>query len=140
MDVIGEHEVVRPVNDLLIRLVRRLGAEWRVADEALKHDRAERPPVALVAVALLEENLRCNVVRRADGRVSLGKGGDHFSLRCHTLLSKGRTSFLRFAFHVAIWSLLDMVRWIAFTMTLFRAAAREAVGETAPLAESKRRW
>lgn len=32
------------------------------------------------------------------------------------------TSFLRFAFHVAIWSLFDMVRWIAVTITLFLAA------------------
>lgn len=47
------------------------------------------------------------------------------------------TSFLRFAFHVAIWSLLVIVRWIALTMTLLRAAD---VGDVTPLAVSSNRW
>lgn len=49
------------------------------------------------------------------------------------------TSFLRFAFQVAIWSLLDMVRWMALTMTLFLADCAD-VGDATPFAESKRRW
>ena len=40
-------------------------------------------------------------------------------------------------FHVAIWSLLDIVRWIALTMTLFRAAV---VGDCTPFADSNSRW
>ena len=50
---------------------------------------------------------------------------------------KRLTSFLLFAFQVAIWSLLDMVRWMAFTMTLLRVAD---VGDCAfPLADSSSR-
>lgn len=71
VDVVGKHEVLRPVDDLLIRVVCRLRAEGRVPDQALEHDRAERPPVALVAVPLLEEDLGGDVVWRADGRVRL---------------------------------------------------------------------
>jgi hypothetical protein len=41
VNIVGEDEVVRPVDDLLVRLVRRLGAERWVTDEALEHDRAE---------------------------------------------------------------------------------------------------
>jgi len=50
------------------------------------------------------------------------------------------TSFLRFAFQVAIWSLLDMVRWIALTITLFLADWAAVIGDATPFAESKRRW
>jgi len=50
------------------------------------------------------------------------------------------TSFLRFAFQVAIWSLLDIVRWIAFTITLFLADCAAVVGDATPFAESNRRW
>ena len=40
-------------------------------DEHLVHDDAQRPPVALVPIALLHEDLGRNVVRRAHGRVRL---------------------------------------------------------------------
>ena len=50
------------------------------------------------------------------------------------------TSFLRLAFQVAIWSLLDMVRWIALTITLFLADCAAVVGDATPFAESRRRW
>ena len=63
--------MILPVDDLLIRIVRVLRAERRIPDEALEHDRAERPPVALVAVPLLHEDFRRNVVRRAHGGVRL---------------------------------------------------------------------
>ena len=71
VDIIGELEVMLPLQDLVVRLVRRLGAEGRVADKTLEHDGAKRPPVTLVAVSLLHEDFRGNVVRRADGGVCL---------------------------------------------------------------------
>lgn len=38
MDVIRDDEVVRPIDDLLVRLVRSLRTEGGVSDEALEHD------------------------------------------------------------------------------------------------------
>eukprot|EP00047_Mylnosiga_fluctuans_P016943 m.57569 g.57569 ORF g.57569 m.57569 type:complete len:382 (+) comp6842_c0_seq1:875-2020(+) len=64
-----EHERLAPVQDLLIRLLRRVRAEGRVADEHLKHNHAQRPPVARAVVSCLVEHLGCDVVRRAHRRV-----------------------------------------------------------------------
>jgi hypothetical protein len=58
--------MVLPVNDLLVRFVGCLGAKRWIADEAFEHDCAERPPVAFVAIALLQEDLRCDVIWRSD--------------------------------------------------------------------------
>lgn len=63
--------MILPVNDFLVRLVGRLGAEWRVTDEAFEHDRAKRPPVALVTIPLLQEDFWCDVIWRSDGRIGL---------------------------------------------------------------------
>lgn len=41
VDVIREHEVVLPMNDLLVRLMCGFGAERWVADKTFEHDRAE---------------------------------------------------------------------------------------------------
>ena len=60
-------QVMLPLQNLVVRLIRGLGAEGRVADEALEHDGTKRPPVALVAVPLLHEDFWRNVVGRADG-------------------------------------------------------------------------
>lgn len=71
MNVIGYYEVMRPVNNFLIRFMGCLGAKRWVADKALKHDCAQRPPVALTAVPLLQEDFGCNVIGRSDCRVGL---------------------------------------------------------------------
>mgnify|MGYP001598053685 CR=1 FL=1 len=71
--VLGEVELVLPVDDLAVGVVRVLAAEGRVPDEALEHDRTERPPIALLPVALLQEDLGRDVVGRADGRVRLSR-------------------------------------------------------------------
>lgn len=39
--VIRKGKIVWPLDDLVIRFVRRLGAEGRISDEALEHDRTE---------------------------------------------------------------------------------------------------
>jgi hypothetical protein len=66
MDIIGNYEMILPVNDFLVGFVGRFRAEGWVADKALEHDRAERPPVTLISIPLLQEDLRCNVVWRSD--------------------------------------------------------------------------
>lgn len=67
MYIVGNDEVMRPIDDLLIRLVRRLRTEGWVPNQTLKHDRAQGPPIALVSVSFLEENLRSDVIWCPDG-------------------------------------------------------------------------
>ena len=66
MNIVGDYKVMRPVNNFLVCFVGCLGTKRRVADKALKHDCAQRPPVALTAVPLLQEDFGCNVVWRSD--------------------------------------------------------------------------
>lgn len=66
VDIVWDDEVVLPLNNFLVCLVRRLRAERRVSDEALEHDSTQGPPITLVSVTLLEEDFRCDVVRRSD--------------------------------------------------------------------------
>jgi hypothetical protein len=40
MNVFGDYEVMRPVNNLLVCFMGCLGAKRRVADKALEHDGA----------------------------------------------------------------------------------------------------
>lgn len=70
-DVLGEVELVLPVDDLAVRVVGVLTAEGGVPDEAFEHDGPEGPPVALLPVTLLEEDLGRDVVGGSDGRVGL---------------------------------------------------------------------
>ena len=49
--------------------MRLLSAERRPANQTLKHNRAHRPPIAAVVVALAAENFGRNIIRRTDGRV-----------------------------------------------------------------------
>lgn len=65
-----EREVSRPVDDLAVCVMRLLSAEWRPADQALEHDRANTPPIATLIVALATEDFRGNVIRCANSRVS----------------------------------------------------------------------
>ena len=77
MHVVGNDEIMWPIDDLLVRLVRRLRAEGRIPDETLKRDGTQRPPVAFAPVPLLQENLRRDIIRRSDGRIGLyRKGGE----------------------------------------------------------------
>ena len=138
MHIVGDDEVMRPIDDLLVRLVRRLGTERWIADQTLEHDRAQRPPIALVSVSLLQENLGRDIIGRPDGRICLGRDQD--PILDEQSEKDALTSFLRFAFQVAIWSLLDMVRCIALTITLFLADCAAVVGDVTPFAESKSRW
>lgn len=73
MDIVRDDEVMGPVDDLLVRLVRRLGTERRIPDQTFKHDRAQGPPIALVSVSLLQENLGRNIIGRPDCRICLQK-------------------------------------------------------------------
>jgi hypothetical protein len=65
-----EVEVTRPVDNLAVCVVRLFSAERRPADEALEHDRADRPPIAAKVVSLPAEDLRRYVVGSTHGRVS----------------------------------------------------------------------
>lgn len=71
MDIIWDYEMILPVNDFLVGFVGTFGAEGWVANKTFKHNRAKRPPVALVSVPLLQEDLGGNVIRRSDRRVGL---------------------------------------------------------------------
>mmetsp|Transcript_13645 Transcript_13645/g.33562 ORF Transcript_13645/g.33562 Transcript_13645/m.33562 type:complete len:577 (-) Transcript_13645:349-2079(-) len=63
--LVGEAQVRAPVDDLAARGERVVAVEGRVAHHHLKHDGAQRPPVALHAVPLLEQHLGRDVVGRA---------------------------------------------------------------------------
>ena len=71
MNIIGDYEVMQPVNNFLVRFVGCLRAKRWIANEAFKHDRAERPPIALTAIPLLQKDLGCNVIWCSDSRVGL---------------------------------------------------------------------
>jgi len=71
MHVIGDDKVMRPIDNLLVRLVRSFRTEGRIPDETLEHDGAQRPPITLVSVSLLQENLGRDVIRRPDRRICL---------------------------------------------------------------------
>jgi hypothetical protein len=38
MNIIGDNEVMQPVNNFLVRFMGRLGAKRWIADKAFKHD------------------------------------------------------------------------------------------------------
>lgn len=119
VNIIGEEEIMGPMHDLLVRFVRRVRTERRVANQTFEHDRPEGPPIAFVSIAFLKEYFWCNVVGCSDRRISLQDCLDPLSPDRE---SDSHTSFRRFAFHVAIWSLFVMVRLIELTITLFLAA------------------
>lgn len=75
MHIVGDNEIMWPIDDLLVRLVGSLRTEGRVSNEALKHDRAQRPPITLVPVSLLQENLGRDIIWCSDRRICLHKGG-----------------------------------------------------------------
>ena len=71
MNIIGDDKIMRPVDDLLVRLVGGLRTERRVSHETLKHDGSQRPPVTLIPISLLQEDFGCNIIRRSHGRICL---------------------------------------------------------------------
>ena len=64
-----EVEVARPVHNFPVRIVRLFSAEWWPADQALKHDRADTPPITPEIVALAAKDLRRDVIRSTNSRV-----------------------------------------------------------------------
>eukprot|EP00982_Pelagococcus_subviridis_P011840 31124-Pelagococcus_subviridis.AAC.4 len=58
-----------PVHDLATGGHGLVAVKRRVPDQHLVHDRADAPPVALHPVPFLQENLRGDVIRGADGAV-----------------------------------------------------------------------
>lgn len=71
MNIFWEVELFTPVHDLAISLVCVLTAKWWVSDQAFKHDSTQGPPITLLSISLLQKDLGCNVVRRADGGIGL---------------------------------------------------------------------
>mmetsp|Transcript_4129 Transcript_4129/g.10718 ORF Transcript_4129/g.10718 Transcript_4129/m.10718 type:complete len:289 (+) Transcript_4129:310-1176(+) len=69
--LLGELEGRLEVNNLLCRLFGRVRVEGRVSDDHLVQDDAERPPVALEAVARLQQHLGRHVIRSAHSRPHL---------------------------------------------------------------------
>lgn len=45
------------------------GTERGPANKAFEHDSSHRPPIAEIGVALIQEDLWCDIVRRTDGRI-----------------------------------------------------------------------
>jgi hypothetical protein len=113
--------MVWPIDDLFVRIARILGAERRVSNQALEHDRTQRPPIALLAVPTHHEHLGRDIVWRPHSRECLLSIGHPILLERH---SRSRTSRRRFFFHVAIVSARVIVRLIGVTSTLFREACR----------------
>jgi hypothetical protein len=64
-----EVQVARPVNNLAVCVVRLFSAERRPADEALKHDCTDGPPIAPEIVSLSTKDLRRYVVGSTHSRV-----------------------------------------------------------------------
>lgn len=71
MHIVRDDQVMLPVDDLLIRLVRGLRTKGWVSNKTFKHDRAQRPPVTLVTITLLQENLGRDIIRRSNRRICL---------------------------------------------------------------------
>lgn len=68
-NLLREVEAISPVDDLAVGIGGFLSTEWGPSDQTLKHNSADRPPIAEISVALAVEDLRRNVVRSTDSRV-----------------------------------------------------------------------
>ncbi len=58
-----------PIHNLSIGVMGIFGTEGRPADQALKHDGSNRPPVTAEGIALTSEDLGGDIVRRTNGGV-----------------------------------------------------------------------
>lgn len=65
----GRRDTIVALADLCVRILQTLGLERWLANEQRVHDATDRPNVDLVAVALLVQNLRRDVVRRSAQRL-----------------------------------------------------------------------
>jgi len=61
IDLLGEDQILRPLDNLLVGISRIVGAEWCVANKAFKEDGAQRPPITFFPVSFHEENFGCNL-------------------------------------------------------------------------------
>jgi hypothetical protein len=77
MHIVRDDQVMVPIDDLLVRLMRGLRAKRWIPNKAFKHDRAQRPPITLITVSLLQENLGSDIIRRSDGGVCLRTKGEN---------------------------------------------------------------
>lgn len=64
-----EVQVSGPIDNLPVSVMGLLGTEWRPADQTLKHDGTNTPPIATVVIALTGEDFRGNVIRSSDSGV-----------------------------------------------------------------------
>ena len=70
MNIFGELQRLSPSQNLAISVMRVLRAERRITAQTLEHDSAQTPPIAFVTVALLQEDLRRDVIRCTDCGIS----------------------------------------------------------------------
>ena len=78
MHIVRDDKIMRPIDNLLVRLVRGLRTKGRVPNQTLKRDGAQRPPVALAPIPLLQENLGCDIIWSSNGGIGLcGKTTEH---------------------------------------------------------------
>ena len=68
--IFREVQCLLPVDNLSVGIMRVLGTEGRPADQALKHDSSDGPPVTAEGVALAIEDFGSDVVGGTNGRVS----------------------------------------------------------------------
>lgn len=66
LDVIREVESLAPVNNLPVSIMGILSTERGPADLAFKHNSTQAPPVTVLSVAVATEDLRRDVVGRAN--------------------------------------------------------------------------
>lgn len=69
-DLLREVQLCLPVDNLPVRLVSVLRAEGRPSNKTFKHDSSERPPIAFLAITVVEEDFRRDIIRCTDSRVS----------------------------------------------------------------------
>ena len=68
--VFGEIQCLPPIDNLSVSVMGILGTEGRPADQTLKHDSSDGPPITTEGVALASEDLRCDVVGGTNRGVS----------------------------------------------------------------------
>lgn len=62
-------QVTGPIDNLAVRVMRFLGAEWWPPDQTLEHNSTQTPPVTAVIITLSAEDFWCNIIRGTNSRV-----------------------------------------------------------------------
>lgn len=70
-------KILRPLNNLAVRVDSLLSAEWRPSNQTFEHDGSNGPPITAIVITLARENLRCNVIGRSYS--GIGKLATRFS-------------------------------------------------------------